>query len=584
MYCKQKTIFVFIFQARELIPGIVLADGDKADNDEAYIDVACDIKIEPNLIDDKEDCPVITPKSEIPNDGRSFESFPTPKKRKHAGTNHDSGTHFILPTTNDPLASSDECDSEEYDDDDDDDDDDNDEQDEQDTKKITKKSYVEDTSSTIEVQCYFCSELMPKNTVKDHMIKTHGRYSYQKSGPPRPYKCHICNESLLRPLKDCPLHLCFMATKKKKKGEAIKCESCEKTFSEVRKLVLHMQTIHSDYRPFECTMCDYKTKTNLYLTTHIKRVHKKEKNVTCSKCGDRFFNSSDLQLHDRNRHQPKLVKAKSDWPCDTCGKMFDNKTSMNCHRRFHFADPTKTPKLPCETCGKVVANPWILREHIKWEHPTQDEIDQLECCCEMCKLPFATSLVLNEHLVQCPMTEDLKTFKCVHCDKNEDYVWHSGIALKKHIAEIHRYIRPVCDICGFVVKSVVKDRLEFHKRTVHEGHRDWACEICGKTFTLKESLQKHVESTHQNITFKCDQCDKEVTTRSSLRTHMAAVHERKIEYNCDLCEHKTFTTGALKLHISRMHDKTARMYPCSICNKQFYNKKRHSQHVYKHHS
>jgi DNA-directed RNA polymerase subunit RPC12/RpoP len=535
--------FLFPFQARESIPAIVLA---------------CDIKIEPN-----DECSVRVPKRERYND--SIKASPMPKKRKQGKSYND----LILADmpTNEPLVTSDnESDSSD-----------------EDTEEL---SASEDNSMSEEVQCYFCSELMPKITVKDHMIKTHGRYSYQKCGPPRPYKCHICNESLLRPLKDCPLHLCFMATKKKKKGEAIRCEICEKTFSEVRKLVRHTQTIHSDYRPFECSNCDYKAKTNLYLTKHINRVHKKEKNVTCSKCGETFFDSSDLYSHDRKSHRPKL--EKSDWPCDTCGKMFDNRRSMACHRKFHYLDPSKTDKLPCETCGKVVANKWILTEHIKWEHPTQDEIDQLECCCQKCKLPFPSSLILNEHLAQC-LNDDLKTFKCVLCDKNEDlremsgYVWHSAIALKKHIAEIHRCNRAVCDICGFVVRSVIKGKLEFHKRTVHEGLKDWACEICGKTYTLKEGLHKHVESAHENITYKCDQCGKELTSQKSLQTHVAAVHEKKIEYNCNLCEHKTFTTGALKMHIRRMHEKSARMYPCIICNKNFYTNKRLSHHKEKHH-
>jgi DNA-directed RNA polymerase subunit RPC12/RpoP len=568
-----------MFQARALIPAIVVADSDPD-----FVNVACDVKIEPGYDDYS-----VNVKRERHHDG--YEASSRSKKRKRGGTFHDSGAHFIyadMPTTNEYLGTSedeydssdDECDSEEYDDDDDDEQDQD--QDQQDTKQFTKQSYDKGNSTSVEVQCYFCSELMPKNTVKEHMIKTHGRYSHQKSGPPRQYKCHVCNESLLRPLEKCPLHLCFMATKPRQKGEPIKCEVCEKTFSEVRKLVRHTQTIHSDYRPFECTMCDYKAKTNFYLITHINRVHKKERNVACSQCGETFFNSSDLYLHDRNRHQPKLEKAKSDWPCDTCGKMFDNRRSMACHRKFHFLDPSKTPKFPCETCGKIVASKWILTEHIKWEHPTRDEIDQLECFCQKCKLPFPTSLILNEHLAQC-LERPLKTFKCSLCDKNEDYVWHSAIAMKKHIAEIHRCNRPVCDICGFVVKSVVKGKLEFHKRTVHEGLKDWACDICGKTYTLKDKLQEHVEITHENRTYKCDQCGKEVTSRASLQTHMAAVHERKIEYNCNLCEHKTFAMDALKKHIRRVHEKSARMYPCIICNKKFNANKRLSLHMDKHH-
>lgn len=444
----------------------------------------------------------------------------------------------------------------------------------------------EDEVISKEVQCYFCSEMMLKNKIKEHMLKTHGRFTAQKYGPPRPYKCHSCNASLVEELKDSPRHVCFIPTKPRKRGDPIKCEICGHTFERTRKLMVHMQTVHSDHRPFECTSCDYKAKTNFALTNHIRRIHNKEKNVVCGTCGETFFDASDLWYHERNRHRPKLVKT--DWPCDTCGKMFDTKRSMAAHKRFHFRGLTPTVKLPCETCGQVFPNKWIVTDHIRWEHPSQDAIDQLECICQKCNVNFSRAQILNEHLAQC--LDDPKCFECQACVKSEDpaakrsdYVWHSAISLKKHVAEEHRVIRTVCDICGKVLKTKLKTTLEDHKRSVHDGIKEWTCEVCGKTYGSKAALHAHVLSVHEDRKFNCNHCGKVLKSRDALVNHVASIHEQKVEFNCNLCEHKTFSKSALQSHIKRVHEKSLPTYPCTICNKNYYGRKRLSQHMNRFH-
>ena len=35
-------------------------------------------------------------------------------------------------------------------------------------------------------------------------------------------------------------------------------------------------------------------------------------------------------------------------------------------------------------------------------------------------------------------------------------------------------------------------------KTIHEGHKDYKCDSCEKSFTLSSYLRKHIKNVHQN--------------------------------------------------------------------------------------
>jgi hypothetical protein len=74
--------------------------------------------------------------------------------------------------------------------------------------------------------------------------------------------------------------------------------------------------------------------------------------------------------------------------------------------------------------------------------------------------------------------------------------WFSGIALKKHIGEVHRVVRSVCNICGKVIKN--HHILDEHKRNFHEGIKEFSCEVCGKAFGIKGSLDSMCPNFSKN--------------------------------------------------------------------------------------
>ena len=54
--------------------------------------------------------------------------------------------------------------------------------------------------------------------------------------------------------------------------------------------------------------------------------------------------------------------------------------------------------------------------------------------------------------------------------------------------------------------------------------RPYKCEICGKDFTVKGDMKKHVLFVHEGIKYPCSECPREFPTPSKQKRHFEQVH------------------------------------------------------------
>ncbi|CAH1119808.1 unnamed protein product [Phaedon cochleariae] len=86
------------------------------------------------------------------------------------------------------------------------------------------------------------------------------------------------------------------------------------------------------------------------------------------------------------------------------------------------------------------------------------------------------------------------------------------------------------------------------------------CPTCGKTFSCKKHLHKHLLVHSDDFKHKCCTCGKGFKAAYNMRVHMRS-HEAVKPFQCSICL-KTFTTKHLV-------ESTSIEYPCEICHRVF---------------
>ena len=130
-------------------------------------------------------------------------------------------------------------------------------------------------------------------------------------------------------------------------------------------------------------------------------------------------------------------------------------------------------------------------------------------------------------------------------------IWSSGIQ---------------CQICHVTFSD--QSAISAHYDTAHAQsssstkpeHPDarYECEVCGRKFTLKFNLKRHVATLHSVgdvKTFQCDVCSRVFKWKGALTRHFNIVHgvgDIKT-FQCDICSRVFKHKSDLKRHIQNVH-------------------------------
>ena len=150
---------------------------------------------------------------------------------------------------------------------------------------------------------------------------------------------------------------------------------------------------------------------------------------------------------------------------------------------------------------------------------------------------------------------------------------------------IHNGEKPFdCKLCGkfFTEKSSVKR----HLRKMHFNQYNKKCTVCGIISKTREEHRDHLV-THKLKVYTCQVCQKDFIDSRALKVHTFNAHSAITqsmnlrEYRCQECDKQFFSTKGLKNHL-KTHKIDFRMYSCSVCNKLFLTEQGLSSHMRTH--
>ncbi|CCK70520.1 Zap1p KNAG_0E02610 [Huiozyma naganishii CBS 8797] len=173
----------------------------------------------------------------------------------------------------------------------------------------------------------------------------------------------------------------------------------------------------------------------------------------------------------------------------------------------------------------------------------RNEHDPVECKWGGCHLKFGSCKELNDHLENDHLPRGQSQYTCSWAGCGKTFTQRQKIA--RHLKVHTRYKPYKCPQCQKCFSS--DETLKQHLR-IHSGEKPYHCDICGKRFAISSSLKIHVRTHTGEKPLQCAVCGKRFIESSNLNKHMKT-HEKG--FQCSKCHKKFPNKGKMELHSAR---------------------------------
>ncbi|XP_018567785.1 uncharacterized protein LOC108908278 [Anoplophora glabripennis] len=203
-------------------------------------------------------------------------------------------------------------------------------------------SVFHDLRYSLTIRKYHCkicgAAVLGKENIMKHAAELHnGQGAYQ---------CQFCKKFFLR-LNYLEMHRTYGCSANPHRSRPL-CDFCGRKFCQPQKLKVHIKRMHSDFsevlKEFQCKSCLKILGSRAALQRHSKEVHQKQIDgaCSCSRCGKKFQNKSNLKIHMLTHSGIKPFKCIA----DNCKAAFTTKQCLQFHyKKVHNFTEDSMPKI-----------------------------------------------------------------------------------------------------------------------------------------------------------------------------------------------------------------------------------------------
>lgn len=285
------------------------------------------------------------------------------------------------------------------------------------------------------------------------------------------------------------------------------CPAAEKIFKKIGDLCAHYIECHSIKGYVMC--CGIKLIKIRAMALHMCR-HIQPDAFTCSECGKLMTCPKILQYHMQNH----LPEEKRPLACPECPRRFSYSSALVAHTITHQPEEERVAHV-CEECGKSFSSPGRLSTHINVVHTKHDQV----YVCHICAKSFGCKGNLVYHLTtHQPRVHQVQCTQCGKWLKNK-------LCLRKHMIQ-HSGIKYLCELCDYAALN--PQCLRNHMRVQHTDDKPFKCDLCERSFKLKNTLLNHLVQHTGIKKFACQFCSRTFASSGNYYAHRKRMHPQEL--------------------------------------------------------
>lgn len=212
----------------------------------------------------------------------------------------------------------------------------------------------------------------------------------------------------------------------------------------------------------------------------------------------------------------------------------------------------------CDICQKVYRDEKFLKIHKRYTHmPEEDKIP-----CPLCSYKANRTGALRVHMGLAhgqdkvneyfkPVLKSRKSHACNLCTRS----YTRKDSLQRHIRRKHLNRH-----------TATEEPTKPPKPPKPKEKERFLCTYCGQSFSSKGGLESHILTHTDERPFSCDICNKTFKRLKDLQLHRV-IHSDEKPHQCSECGKAFKRVDKLKIHM-RVHSEL-RPYKCSECEKTF---------------